>query len=167
MTFDCYWKCMARWIGKPEYMKKITNLSQVTVKLYHKSLSNFIRSHCQTLSQVTVKLYHIMLYWGHLTNKGVQIHNFSGDRHWLPSTNKTDCHNITETMLKVALDTINLNQTYVNDAVIWIWYILVPNSKSFKEDSSSLLCMKYLLLNIKKTTISLSINVFSNIKICR
>jgi hypothetical protein len=58
---------------------------------------------------------------------GIQTHNFSGDRYWLVikfvsdlhqvewfslgilffSTNKTDRHDITEILLKVALNTIN------------------------------------------------------------
>jgi hypothetical protein len=78
-------------------------------------------------------------------------------------------------MLKVALDTINLSQTYVNDAVFLIWYILVTISSSSQMSLprmshfplilynfyillnvfASLLCMKYLLLNIKKTTIKI------------
>ena len=48
------------WLRKLDYLKKTTDLPQVTDKLYH-----------------------IMLYWGHLTMNRVQTHNLSGDWHWL------------------------------------------------------------------------------------
>ena len=32
---------------------------------------------------------------------------------WFPPNNKTDCHDITEILLKVAINTLNLSQPYV------------------------------------------------------
>jgi hypothetical protein len=46
------------WWWKPEYPEKITDLSQVTDKLYH-----------------------IVLYQAHFIMSWMQTHNISGDRH--------------------------------------------------------------------------------------
>jgi hypothetical protein len=67
---------------------------QVTDKLYHIILYGV---------QVTDKLYHIMLYGVQVTDKLYHIMLYGVQ---VSSTNKTDCHDITEILLKVELSTI-------------------------------------------------------------
>jgi hypothetical protein len=55
------------------------------------------------LSQVTDKLYHIMLYSSLVVNPTTIWYDNGHD-------NKTDCHDITEVLLKVALNTIKTKQ---------------------------------------------------------
>ena len=70
----------------------------------------------------------MLLYKGPLSYVGItsgsNIHRLATAR-WLSSgtqvssTNETDCHDITEILLKVALNTIKLNQTFNKHMSTW------------------------------------------------
>ena len=63
-----------------------------------------------------------------------------------PSTNKTDCHDITEILLRVALNTISLTPIMSKDGILyylifkpWLWPSALFN-KANKIDICELLC---------------------------